>query len=105
MSLSPLSPNAMVPLLEVPERILRPLAPEPSTTRSSNVVPAVAPLLFTARINPVFANRIFSAAVSELPREKTSSVVFTEALNVASASAWIEAATRIASVPEDSSGA
>jgi len=49
-------------------------------------------------------NLNFSAAVSDLPVANTKSVLLTEALNVSSASAHIEAAISTASVPSDSKG-
>ena len=50
-------------------------------------------------------NLNFSAAASDLPNANTKSVLLTEALNVSSASAHIEAAIAVESVPSDSTGA
>jgi len=50
-------------------------------------------------------NLNFSAAASDLPVANTKSVLLTPAAKVSSASAHIEAPTKIASVPLDSKGA
>lgn len=49
--------------------------------------------------------RAFSAAASDAPVLNTKEVLFTDAVNVASATASTPAHTKIASVPPDSSGA
>ena len=91
----------------------------PSTTVSSAVervaVPAAPASAWTSkRVNgiavlmpsfPPESRRITSAAVAEVAVAKTISVLFTVAVNVASASAQMLAPGRIASVPSDSSGA